>query len=440
MALTEHILNEIFDRYAARQATPAETLRVQTHVVVCDVCRDKLARMVSAEKAFAAVHNNFACSDFADAPEHLPYEHLEFFVDNKLDEVDREIAESHLAVCAECTKDLADLKMYREIAAAPTIKNETVVETQKQSFWNKFFAFGAIGSFAPAAAVLLVAVLFGAWFLLRGGRMEEVAQGNKNQNIMLSNIGVANGSPFANASPETSPLPEVLPLPAENPPNNETLYALNDGQLTVDDKGNVKGAENLSPAAQNAIKQSLQTGKISVAAHSLGGNSGVLMSGGDADNGVPFGLQTPIGKIIKENQPILRWKPLKDAASYSVAIVDDKFRVVEESGKLTATSWKPSKPLPRGANYSWQVTATLADGTETVSPSSPAPQARFRVVEQNLFDDINKLEKSGKRSHFALGVLYAKAGLKREARTEFEKLVKENPKSDVARRLLQSVK
>ncbi len=436
----EHISNEILDRYAARKALPAETLHLQTHIVVCAECREKLARVIGAEKAFAAVHQNFAFEDFGDAPKHLAYEQLEFFVDDKLDEVDREIATSHLAICAECERDLTDLYKFREIAAAPAAQNLTTAESAKQSFWSKFFAFGSIGTFAPVAAVLLVAVLFGAWLLLRGVRPDEIAQGNKNQDILLSNSELPKTSPAVNASPETSPSPEVAPLPNQNLPNNKTLYAINDGRITIDDKGKVKGAENLSAAAQNAIKQSLQTEKIIVANNSLGGGGSVLMGESNAESGVPFGLQTPIGKVIKENQPVLRWKPLKNAANYSVAVVDDKFRVVEESEKLTATSWKPSKPLPRGANYSWQVTAILPDGTETVSPSSPAPQARFRVVEQNLFDDINKLEKSGNPSHLALGVLYAKAGLKRETRAEFEKLVKENPQSPLARKLLQSVK
>lgn len=438
MVLTEHISNEIFDRYTARKATAAEILKVQTHAAACGKCREKLAQIVSPEKTFAAVRSNFAFDDFEAAPEHLPYEQLEFFIDNKLDAVDREIAESHLAVCAECTADLTDLQSYREIAAAPaaTAPNAAVAAAP-QSFWNKLFAFGAVGSFAPVAAVLLVGVLCGAWFLFRS-RLPEIAQFDNNQNAAQSNINLANGSLIANAAPENSP-PDTVP-PAENIPTNETFYALNDGRLTVDEKGSVRGTENLSPAAQNLIRQSLQTGKITVAAHSLGGGGGVLMSEGNADNGVPFGLQTPIGKVIRENRPLLRWKPLKTAASYSVAVVDDQFRVVEESGNLTATTWQPSKPLPRGANYSWQVTAKLADGTEAVSPSSPAPQARFRIIEQNLFDDIGKLEKSGAPSHLALGVLYAKAGLKREARAEFEKLVKENPKSEAARKLLQSVK
>lgn len=447
MAFDEHISDEIFDLYEARKTTPAEMLTAQTHVARCETCREKMARVLKTEKSFAAVHNNFAFEDFGDEPEHLPYEQLEFFVDNKLDEVDREIAESHLAICGECAKDLADLNFYREISAAPLIKSEIIAEPQRQSFWRKLFAFDSIGSFAPVAAVLLVAVLFGAWFLLRDN-LNEIAQSNINKSNSTPSPAVSNfnsiiNSMSANTAPENSPPSNVAPS-LENLPENQTLLALTDanGQITVDEKGNVKGLENLSPAAQKAIEQTLKSGKVSVsnAANSLGGNSGILMGEADENGGVPFALQTPIGKVIKENQPVLRWKPLKDAASYSAAIVDEKFRVVEQSGKLTGTSWKPSKPLPRGANYSWQVTAIKTDGTETVSPSSPAPQARFRVVEQNLFDEINRLEKSGKRSHLALGVLYAKAGLKREARIEFEKLARENPDSTLARKLLQSVK
>jgi hypothetical protein len=148
----------------------------------------------------------------------------------------------------------------------------------------------------------------------------------------------------------------------------------------------------------------------------------------------------PIGKVIRENQPILRWKPLKDATAYSVTIVDDKFRVIAESGSLTATSWKSSKPLPRGANYSWQVTTIKDDGSETVLPSAPAPQAKFRVMEQTAFDDLIRIEKSGTKSHLARGIIYAQAGLKAEARAEFQALLKENPRSPPARRLLDSVK
>ena len=429
MAVNEHITDEIFNRYAARKASAAETLNVQTHSAVCENCREKLARIVQPRKAFAAIHNSFLFDDLAQEPEHLPFEQLEFFVDKKLDEVDREIAESHLSFCEECKQDLADLQVYRNIAAAPSV---VITAEDKKSFWQRLLAFDSIAGFAPVAAVLLLAILFGAWFLMRGGK-EEIAR-ETNQNTAPANL-----NPMSNIVAPTV-APDASPSPIENVPNTETLYALKDGQITIDEKGDVKGLENLSAATQNLIRQSLQTENVAVTANTLGGGSGVLMSESDAAGGVPFALVSPIGKIIRENQPVLRWKPLKDATAYSVAIVDDKFRVVETSVKLTSTNWKPSKPLQRGANYSWQVTATLADGTETVSPSSPAPQARFRVIEQNLLDDIKKLEKSAAPSSFALGVLYAKAGLKQEARAQFEKLVRQNPNSKLARKLLQSVK
>lgn len=445
MALTDHISDEIFDRYAARNSTAAETLAVQTHIAACESCRAKLAQIVDAEKAFAAIHSDLVFDDSTDEPEHLAYERLESFLDGKLDAVDREIAESHLAFCAECSEDLADLQTYREIAHAPAATNLQTAETERKSFWQKLFAFDSIGSFAPVAAVLLIAVLFGAWFLIRFNRTnEELAQTNTNQitpaptaslpsNVNANSVN-SNQTPEANAQNN-----QTVESPVEKP---ETLLALNDGQITVDQNGTINGLENLSAAAQKAVRQSVQSGKVSVSpsANSLGGSGGILMGGGNESSGVPFALQTPVGKVIREAQPVLRWKPLKDATAYSVAIVDDKFRVVAESGKLNATNWKPSKSLPRGANYSWQVTATLPDGTETVSPSAPAPQARFRVIEQLSFDEISRLEKAPSRSHLALGILYANAGLKQEARRELQTLLKQNPNSALARKLLASLR
>lgn len=448
MTITEHISDARLDRYARRESDMWEILRVQPHLASCDGCRRKLAQIMDAEKAFAAIQQNFALDETTDEPEHLTYEQLEFFADSRLDAVDREIAESHLAFCGECERDLNDLLKYREIAqTAPAAANTVLAESPKTSFWSKLFAFDSISALAPVAAVLLVVAFVGAWFLLRGGGTNEIAQSNNSQNAPVANFNSAvnvpaNNVPANDVSPETSfsPSPQVSPSPAENVPEKETLYALDDGNLKVDEKGNLQGAENLSPATRDLIKQSLQSGKVSISNNLPGGAGGILMSENNAESGVPFALRTPVGKVIRESQPVLSWKPLKNAESYSVAIVDEKFRVVESSGKLTATAWKPAKPLPRGANYSWQVTATLADGTQTVSPSAPAPQARFRVLEQNLADEISRLEKSQNGSPLALGVLYAKAGLRREARAEFGKLVRQNPDSKLARRLLQSVK
>lgn len=438
MQVHEHITTEAIERYAARASEPTEMLAVQRHAASCEMCREKLTRTFDAENAFAGLRNNFALDDSADDFEHLPYEQLALFVDGKMDDVDREIAESHLAICAECERDLADLSIYQKIADAPPVEKNV-----RQSIWQRLFAFDSFGAFVPAAgaAVILLAILAGAWFLLRSNRNQEIAETNVNKisplptastvNVNSANNQSVNSSNDANAAANQSPQTETIP-------NAAPEYALNDGQMTIDADGNARGLETLSPSAQRAVRQSIQSGKVSVGANSLGANGGVLMGGGSESDGVPFALRTPVGKVVVETQPTLRWKPLAGATAYSVAVVDQNFRVVAESGKLTATEWRPAKSLPRGATYSWQVTATKADGTETVSPSSPAPQAKFKVLDAATASDINKLQQT--KSHLALGVLYAQNNLIQEARREFETLLRENPKSALARKLLQSVK
>ncbi len=61
-------------------------------------------------------------------------------------------------------------------------------------------------------------------------------------------------------------------------------------------------------------------------------------------------------------------------------------------------------------------------------------------MDENALDEVTRMEKSGVKSHLARGVIYAQAGLLDEAGTEFEALVQDNPRSQLARRLLNSVK
>lgn len=449
----QHISDEISEAYANRTLGATEFLAVQTHLDNCGECRERIA-----QTAGIAAHVNALASQInsdwltADEPEHLPYEQLALYLDGKLDEVDREISDSHLFVCAQCTTDLADLRKYQKIAAPPVVQVEiqpaaraAKTKKERQSLWQRIFGGGFTPAFASALAILLIAVLIGGWFLIRFNQNEpQIAQSNINQ--------IASPSPIASFSPvngsvsaNTATTPNAVNANSTNQPLAippvEPLFALNDGAVTVDENGEVRGLENLSPAAQKAVRQSLQTGKVIVSPNvsALGGGGGVLMSGG-ADSGVPFALQTPVGRVVRETQPVLRWKPLKDATAYSAAIVDDNFRIVADSGKLTQTSWKPPKQLPRGKNYSWQVTAILPDGGEIVSPASPAPQARFRVLDAAANNDLSQLENAKSKSRLALGVLYAQNGLTAEARREFEILVRENPRSAAARRLLNGVR
>ncbi len=248
-------------------------------------------------------------------------------------------------------------------------------------------------------------------------------------------------TPSTQATPQTGK-PQVLPTN-----NSSPVKTLNDGgaQVAFDAEGNLNNLESLPASIRQAVRRSIssQQAQTPRSLDALAeGRTGILMSGSAelTNKGVPFALLSPIGKVTREPQPILRWRPLAGAKSYTVAVVDSNFRIVAQSPNLTATEWKPPQPLARGLTYSWQVTAKQSDDAEVVSPVSPAPQAKFHVMDENAFDEVTRMENSGVKSHLARGVIYAQAGLVDEARTEFETLVQDNPRSQLARKLLNSVK
>jgi hypothetical protein len=490
----EHLTEEAVVRYRERASSRAELLAVQTHVLSCTQCRARLEQAVDANAAFLSLQKQMTGERISlnEEPEHLPYEQLALYLDNKLDEVEREIAESHLAICEECSGDLVDLRRYQTIAAAENTPPRTDAATEEavitspaawperrtasspktvSSWWRRLLAFDffpAGGALVPAgvAAIIIAVLLLGVWLATRTRNKDEVASVEPvNQNAVAPtpvqsvkpapvdrNVPNNTAAPASNqnSSGEQNNSP-LVPLPrgsSQSPSANDAqTLALNDGgeRVTFDNEGKIVGLESQPSSVREAVRRSLQAQRVQTP-RSLEtiaeGRSGVLMSGsaGTASNGVPFALLTPLGKVVRESQPTFRWRPLAGAKSYTVAVVDAKFRVVAQSPNLTDTSWTLSQALPRGANYSWQVTALQEDGTEVVSPASPAPQAKFRVLEQNSLDEVTRMENSGERSHLARGVIYAGAGLLDEARAEFEALVRDNPHSGTARRLLKSVK
>jgi len=93
--------------------------------------------------------------------------------------------------------------------------------------------------------------------------------------------------------------------------------------------------------------------------------------------------------------------------------------------------------LKRGEVYVWTVVAVI-EVKEVVSPGPAAPEVKFQVLSSRSLQQLNTLKKT--RSHLALGVFYANAGLTAEAQKEFRELVRLNPYSKVARKLLESTR
>jgi hypothetical protein len=151
-----------------------------------------------------------------------------------------------------------------------------------------------------------------------------------------------------------------------------------------------------------------------------------------------FSVLEPVGRVSWTDRPAFRWSAMEGATGYMVEVYDDQFKLVASSPQLTNRSWTATQSLPRGKVYSWQVKA-IKDGEEVTSPRPPAPQAKFRILDQSKANELARAKRAYGSSHLTLGLLYAEAGLLREAEQEFRLLLRANPNSDLARTLLRQV-
>jgi hypothetical protein len=130
---------------------------------------------------------------------------------------------------------------------------------------------------------------------------------------------------------------------------------------------------------------------------------------------------------------------LEGATGYVVEVYDAKLRQIITSPQLADTSWTAPQSLKRGGIYSWQVTA-IKGGEEFSSPRPPAPQAKFRILDETLANELDQARRSYASSHLTLALLYTKGGLLDDAEQEFHQLQKANPHSVISLRMLTYIK
>lgn len=402
--MTEHPTQRELDEYCRRVLAPSAFLSVHRHVSTCALC----AAHCNSPK-YVARDLSHLCEALISAPDETPYHlsavEMKRYAQGTMGEIDLEIAESHLESCAACRGRVRQPSTLRRWSGAPLFRRWQPVRV--------------------AAVVLFgVAVILLALWLLRSrssDRREEIAW-------------PASASPSP-VSSEKSPAPELSPSKQD-----EFALVLSDGdrKVTLDQKGTLAGLERLPSRIQERVGVALRAGKLEQppALVQLASQPSTLL--GNSSDGMPFRLLGPLGQIVRSQQPTLRWRALDGAQSYKVIVTDADLNQVAVSPPLTTTEWRVTKPLPPGGIYSWQVTA-VKDGTEIISPVLPAPQAKFKVLDAATARTLQQAERAYSDSHLTLGVLYAEAGLLEEAEQELRLLVRDNPRADVAQKLLRSV-
>jgi hypothetical protein len=471
--MSEHISPLQMRHFGERTLPVPEMSILAEHLATCGPCRRQFQQARWVRRTGAPLTFTLAPEAWLKH-EHLQYEQLAPYLDGDLGSEEREILELHLSACASCREDVRSLREFRQqIAPEMNVSYAPVEQTttrKKVHLGAGWFGWQWKPAYAVAAVVALIAVALVATISLSGRRADEqraqvlrptvkkkvanpesgpvstsqtVANDNAvtDENVQTASNTSINKTHEAVKPPRTpmlSPERRVIVSPSDSSP---TLAELNDGdrRITVDSAGNVTGLNDLTPASLQVVKETLLAQDITRPADltELVGERGALH--GDPAAGQSFKLLSPARAVIGSDRPTFKWEVMPGATSYRVYVGDADSREVANSGELSpsVTEWTPSASLPRGKVYTWAVIAKV-NGNDVIAPAASQPEMRFKVLSGETLRDLTALQKRT-RSHLALGVFYARAGMLEDAEREFHALARQNPRSQVAMKLLRSI-
>lgn len=440
--MSEHLSQTQLAGYSGRTLDPDELLAVDRHLASCDVCHQRLIRSLPGA-AKVAIGESF---EFDGAPFHLDYDqHLQPYVDGKANDIDREIVDSHVALCSKCAADLNDLLAFKQRPPVAAITGNAGTSSRWRQWLGQWSSLPnpatavVIGIFILAMAVLL-------WTTYpRSERVETTTAGpppTPAKPILTPETAQPSPAPTEQTARTISPSnlrENKAALPIR--PREKSLIVLNDagGEVTVSARGRLEGLPELPPDLRESVEKALAARQLYASPALTEWSTGAGNLRSEIEKQSTFAPLDPTDVVVETDRPTFRWRALEAASDYIVAVYDSKLRQVGSSGPVTGTEWTIPHALERGVTYSWQISA-LKDGKTVVSPKPPLPEARFKILDQPAVETLAKLKESAGRSHLAMGVFYWKHGLIEESEREFQLLAKANPKSSAVKELLASIR
>ncbi len=460
-----HLTEEALRKYRERVLPPLELLAVDDHLAGCADCRAQLARPETLAVAFRAL-----CP--AEPPVHVSEEVLADYVNGALPSAEALRVASHLEQCPECEEDAESLRIFRRqlaelparSAAAPGEADPARASDgpglRAMLTWllqpAVLFPAQAVGV-AAAMAVLFYQVQLRPLrselgqrdaALQRAGQ-EVALLRRQNQELSARPDAAALAAAQARAEQLRQQLSgrekeyrarlareEQLRKAAERRSEGEVLALESGGErILVDRDGKGYRVTETQPLPQMAVN-ALRDQEVEALLPEGFLQTAPIPRGGEK----PFALLSPVATLVRDRRPVFRWDPLAGATHSAVVLIDETDGTQVESGKVTASSWTPPEPLEPGHRYQWVVRAFRGDDQLGVAPQPPAPVARFQVMDGPQVAALESELRSQGDSPLLRGLVLARAGVLLEAEAELEKLVAANPRSPVARNLLESVR
>jgi hypothetical protein len=343
---------------------------------------------------------------------HLPEFILVRYVDETLEDIDREIVEGHLSECAACLADVRDLRQLRqELAAYPAA---APAQSPSPPFARSPVRFRSVWPVLAGAAVA-AALLWIAVVLPLGGRLAESDQ-RAAQFAAVRDRAEAGRAAAEKAS--DADWQELQRVHQERDRLSERLAA-----LTPHPTPSPVAPPQPSPAPRVVVRRPAEPAlpatveRLIAAAHLPVAGFAALQTTPTVRRGAegqpPLPVLGPAATKVLPDRPVFRWLPVADADYYQVLVADEKDNILAKSpAKLTATFWQAPARLSRGKPLKWEVYAFSADGKQQAASAT----SRFLILPEG---EAKRLEEARSRrsvTHpLAWAALAAQAGLRAEA-------------------------
>jgi hypothetical protein len=436
MNTSSHISDPVIASFCSGALSAEDTIMCAEHLEVCPECNTRVNNVLKSDRYSRPIILDFSPKTYL-VSEHLEYEQLDDYLDANLDEDEAEIIRIHFESCLDCRENLSSLEEFRKM----------VEPELKLRYGSRGLLHGLAEYLRPFRYSRLV-LTYSALIIL----------------TVLGYLTVTFFSKFWLKSPEDTVVsPSKPPLTTETQsPNQERKILPPPFRVDIGDRKRSSG----DPAGQRR-KGFYDDGRwygldhrgnpvgLQAIPSDIRDEVVALFRGRDVrtptllselatpdvnERGIVEGkervvLLSPLGTLIAEDRPSFKWKSVTVADSYIVEIVDDSFNPIIQSPILTKTEWTAVLPLKRDMVYVWQVLAFK--GGEIIEDRA-RQTGRFKIAS---VVKLNEIEKARKKytSHLARGVFYVKEGLLNDAECEFQKLLKGNPKSELARSIFRRI-
>jgi hypothetical protein len=168
--MSTHLSREQLMKYRTRALLPGELVAIDGHLGKCQDCRRELTEMASSSISFTSAIRQAQS-------EHLTYEQMDSWVDDQLDQTERELILSHIGLCKPCARQLKAYESYAPVMSAP-ITVQPAQQIQAVSLADKIRAWFHAPQMAMAAAAVLAIAILGPMVMRDSSRglRQDIAQ------------------------------------------------------------------------------------------------------------------------------------------------------------------------------------------------------------------------------------------------------------------------